>query len=254
MGPSSHKVAHAVGKAGPHARTPHPQPMGSRPRPHAPRTGHRREDSARPRTPLTEARGASHLSPLCRPHSAQSQLARAHAVGSVMGSHAGILRAHGKRAAGPHHLHQGRTVGGGRVPNPRHPAARHEASLPGALVPLPQRAKTARKSVRCGVGHGSPRPNPPRPLKTGSGPRQLAQGQAVGGGRVPRPGHSSPSQEAPLPGALLPPPQRAKPAPETVRCGACDRSARRHPPCQRRMGSRPPPPGPGTGGWGRESA
>ena len=45
-------------------------------------------ESARPWTPHTEARGAPPRAPSCRPHSAQSQRARARAVGLVTGPHA----------------------------------------------------------------------------------------------------------------------------------------------------------------------
>ena len=75
---------------GPHARTPpHPQPVGSGPQQPAQRAGSRGWESARPRTPHTRAKGAPRASS-CRPHSAQSQLARARAVGLVTGPHARI--------------------------------------------------------------------------------------------------------------------------------------------------------------------
>ena len=52
---------------GPHARTPpHPQPVGSGPRQPAQRAGSRGWESARPRTPHTQARGA----PPGHPHAA----------------------------------------------------------------------------------------------------------------------------------------------------------------------------------------
>ena len=83
---------------GPHARTPpHPQPVGSGPRQLAQRAGSRGLDSARPRTPHDQARGAP----------------------------------------------------------------------PGTLMLPPQRAKRARKSARCGVCDGSPRPHLPAPTASG---------------------------------------------------------------------------------------
>ena len=90
MPPPQHARARAVGSVtGPHARTPpHPQPVGSGPRQPAQRAGTRGWERARPRTPDTQAGGAPPLAPPCRPHSAQSQLARARSVGLVMGSHA----------------------------------------------------------------------------------------------------------------------------------------------------------------------
>ena len=109
-----------------------------------------------------------------RLHSAQSQLAKARAVGSVTGPHAQTSRTHRQWVAGPGRTPQARAVGRGRAPKPRRPTPRREAPPPGALVPPPQRAKSARKSARCGVGDSSPRPNPPHPLPVGSGPRPHA--------------------------------------------------------------------------------
>ena len=65
---------------------------------------------------------------------------------------------------------------------------------------------------------------PPRPhtAPTASGKRALAtrpKGRVVGGGRAPDPGRPTPRQETPPPGALVPPPQRAKPARKSARCG-----------------------------------
>ena len=74
---------------GPHARTPpHPQPVGSGPRQPAQGAGSRGWESARHRTPHTQAGGAPPRAPSCCPHSARSQLKRARAVGLVMGLHA----------------------------------------------------------------------------------------------------------------------------------------------------------------------
>ena len=58
--PPQHARARAVGLVtGPHARTPpHPQPVGSGPRQPAQRAGSRGWESARPRTPHTQAGGA----------------------------------------------------------------------------------------------------------------------------------------------------------------------------------------------------
>ena len=60
------------------------------------------------------------------------------------------------------------------MPNPRHPTPRHEAPPPGALGQPPPRAKPARRSVRCGAVDGPPRPNRPRPQRTGRWPRPSA--------------------------------------------------------------------------------
>ena len=88
--PPQHPRARALGLVtGPHTRSPpHPQPVGSGPRQPAQRAGSRGWESARPRTPHTQARGAPPRAPSCRPRSAQSQLARARAVGLGTGPHA----------------------------------------------------------------------------------------------------------------------------------------------------------------------
>ena len=68
---------------------------------------------------------------LCRPDSAQSQLARACTVELVTGHHVHTPLAHGKRAAGPGCLPQRWTVGAGRVSDPGHASVRNEAPPPG---------------------------------------------------------------------------------------------------------------------------
>ena len=76
-----------VGDGSTHRHPPRPRKTDSGPRPPAPRTGGSGRESARPRTPLTEAGVAPPSpprAPLCRPHSAQSQLARPCAVGLVV--------------------------------------------------------------------------------------------------------------------------------------------------------------------------
>ena len=155
---------------GPHARTPpHPQPVGSGPRQPVQRAGSRGWESARPRTLHTQAGGAlPPRTPSCRPHSAQSQHERARAVGLVTGPQA---------RAPPHPkpvgsgLRQPAQRAGSRGWESARPRTPHTqaggAPPPAALVPPPQRAKPARKSARCGVGDGSPRPHPPAPTASG---------------------------------------------------------------------------------------
>ena len=48
------------------------------------------------------------------------------------------------------------------------------APPPGSHMAPPQRAKSASKGARCGVGDGSPHLHPPRPQPVGSGPRPQA--------------------------------------------------------------------------------
>ena len=50
---------------------------------------------------------------------------------------------------------------------PRTPHTKAGGAPPGTLMPPPQRAKPARKSARCGVGDGPPRPHPPSPTASG---------------------------------------------------------------------------------------
>ena len=162
------------GKPGPYTGPPQPQPVGSGPRPHAPRTGGRAWESARPRTPHTQARGAPSRAPSRRPHSAQSRLARACALGLVTGLHAHTRCTHSQWVAGPSRAPQPRAVGPGRAPNPGRPTSRQEVPPRGALEPPRQRAKPARQSPRCGVGDGCPRPPPLHPQPLDRGPRPHA--------------------------------------------------------------------------------
>ena len=160
--------------------------MGCGPRPHAPRTGGWAWESAPPRTPHTQARGA-------RP--------------------------------------------------------------PGALVPPPQRANPALRSAHCGVCDGSPRQHPLHPQLVGSEPRPHAPRT---GGRAWDSAQSwtlhTKARGPPPPGARVPPPQRAKPARKSARCGVNDGSQCPHPLLPQPVGSGPRPHTPRTGGRTLESA
>ena len=127
--------------------------------------------------------------------------------------------AHGKRAAVPGCLVQGRLVGGARVPHQGQLSRKHNAPFSGSPSCCSHGAKAARKSVRCGVGDGSAGPHPRHPRKTGSGSPLLAQRTAGRGGRVPNPGYPSTINQALALDALLTPPQRAEPAPKSVCSG-----------------------------------
>ena len=86
--PTARKSARCgVGDGSPRPTPPHPQPVASGPRPHA-RTDERSGAGERP-TPDTPHQGkrCPPWAASCRPHSAQSQLARARAVGLVTGPH-----------------------------------------------------------------------------------------------------------------------------------------------------------------------
>ena len=213
---------------GPHPLTPpHPQPVGSGPWWPAQRAGSRRWDSARPRTPHTQAGGAPPRAPSCRPHSAQSQHASARAVGLVMGPHARTPPHPQPVGSGPRQLAQKAGSRGWESAPARTPHTRARGAPPGH----PHAAPAARKSARYGVGDGSPGLHPPAPTAKSSGPRQPAQRAGSRGweSAPPRTPHTQ-AGGAPPPGTLMPPPQRAKPARKSARCGVGDGSPRPHPP------------------------
>ena len=153
---------------GPHTRTPlHPQPEGSGPRQPAQRAGSRGGESARSRTPHSQARGAPPRAFWCRSRSAQSQLERARAVGLVTGPHARTPPHPQPVGSGPRQPPQRAGSRGWESALPRTPHTQARGAPPGTLMPPPQRAKSARRSARCGVGDGSPRPHPPAPTASG---------------------------------------------------------------------------------------
>ena len=208
---------------GPHATPPpHQQPVGSVPGPHAPRTGGRAWESAHLRTPHTQARGAPCRMPFCCPHSAESQPARARAVGLVTGCHAHPPRTHNQWVAGPSRTPQGRAVRRGRAPNPGRPTLRGEAPPPGR----PRAAPTARKvSSQTALWDWSRVPTPTPPAPTEKGRRAPAACPKDGRWREgERRTLDAPQRgKGPLPaGALVPPPERTTPTCESVRCGYGD--------------------------------
>ena len=106
----------------------------------------------------------------------------------------------------------------------------------------PRAALTARKSARCGVGDGSPRPHPPHQQPVGSGPPPHARKDEWSGvGERPTPDAPHPGKRRPIPGTLMPPPQRAKPARKSARCGGGDGSPSPHPLHSQPVGSGPRP-------------
>ena len=145
--PARKSVRCGIGDGPPRPHPPRSRQRGSWRRPSEPRTGGGGRESARPRTRLTEARGPPPGAPLCRPHSVQSQLARACTVELVTGNHVHTPLAHGKRAAGPSCLPQRWTVGAGRVPNPGHASLRHEAPAPGRPRAAPAALKASSQDL-----------------------------------------------------------------------------------------------------------
>ena len=136
--------AHAVGSVtGPHARRPpHPQPVGSGPRPHA-RTDKWSGVGERP-TPDAPHQGRRRppRAPSCRPMSAQSQLARERAVGLVSGPHARTPRTHSQWMMGPGRTPERTSGRGWESVRPRTPHTQAGGAPPGH----PHAAPTARKA------------------------------------------------------------------------------------------------------------
>ena len=224
----------------PRPQPPHPQPVGSGPRPHA----RKNEWSGVGERPTPDAPHPSKGRPpralSCRPHGAQSQLARARAVGSVTGPHARTPRTHSQWVVGPGRTPEGRSLWGWERDQPRTPHTQAGGAPPrGALLPPPQRAKPARKRARCGVGDGSPRRHPLHTQPVGSGPRPHARKDGRSGpGEHPIPDAQA---RASPPGTLMPPRQRAKPASKSACGGVGEGSSRPHPPHRQPVGSGPRP-------------
>ena len=87
-------------------------------------------------------------------------------------------------------------VGECLTPDALHPNKR--CPPPGTLKPPQQRAKPARKSARCGVVDGSPRPHPPHPQTVGSGPWSHARKEEWSGvGERPTPDARNPGKRRP---------------------------------------------------------
>ena len=116
-----------VGDGSPCWHPPHPQPVGSGLRPHA-RTDEWSGVGERPTLDAPHpGRRRPPRAPSCRPHSAQSQIARARAVGYLTGPHARIPRTHSHRVVGSAARPKGRVVGVGRGPDPGPPTPRQKA-------------------------------------------------------------------------------------------------------------------------------
>ena len=141
--------------------------MGERPTTDAPNPGRRRPPRA----------------PSCRPYSAQSQLARARAVGLVTSPHARTSAHPQPVGSGRRGPPRGRAVGVGRAPDPGCPTPRQEARPPGTLMPPPQHARARAVGLLTGL-HAR---TPPHPQPVGSGPRQPAQRAGSRGWQSARP-------------------------------------------------------------------
>ena len=168
--------------------------MGERPTPDAPHPGRRRPPRA----------------PSCRPHSAQSQLARARAVGLVTGPHARSPPHPQPVGSGPRQPAQRAGSRGRGSARPQMPLTTADGTPPGdALPPPPRRPTLARKGARRGAAAGSPRPHRPHPGHTGRGtPAARPRGRAAGGGTAPDSRRPSQRWQTTPPGDGPPPPPR----------------------------------------------
>ena len=168
-------------------------------------------------------------------------------MGLVTGPHARTPPHPEPVGSGPRQPAQRAGSRGWESARPRTPHTHAKGAPPGH----PHAAPTARKSGRCGVGDGSPRPHPPRTQSQWVvGPSSPPRGWAVGGGRVPDPGRPTPRQDAPPPGILMPPPQHA-----TARAvGSVTGPHARTPPHPEPVGSGPRQPAQRAGSRGWESA
>ena len=141
--------------------------MGERSTPDAPHPGRRRPPRA----------------PSCRPHSSQSQLPRARAVGLVTGPHAGTPRHPQPVGSGPRQPAQRAGIRGWESARPRTPHTQAGGDPPGTLMPPPQHA------TECAVWlmTGPHARTPPHPQPVGRGPRQPAQRAGSRGWESARP-------------------------------------------------------------------
>ena len=131
-----------VGDRSPHPEPPHPQPVGSGPRPHA-RTD-KRSGVGEHQTADASDRGKRRppWAFSCRPPSAQMQLARARAVGLVTGPRARTRRTHSRWVVGPGRTPEQRRGQGLESTGPRMP----HTQARGAPPRHPHAAPTARKA------------------------------------------------------------------------------------------------------------
>ena len=144
--PARKSACCGVGDGSPRPHPPHPQPVGSGPRLHA-----RRDEwsgvAERP-TPDGPQQGKRRppWAPSCRPHSAQSQLGRARAVGLVTGPHARTPRNHSQWVVDPGCTPEGTSSRGWKSARPRTP--RTQAG--GAPLGRPRAASTGRQGTTQG--------------------------------------------------------------------------------------------------------
>ena len=152
------------------------------------------------------------------------------------------------RATGPDEAR--RTNAGPRGTPERHATGHNHGTRTGAKPQRPPGAanpgsvhNTRRGAAREKVPRtaGLPRPHTAPTASGKRAPAARPKRREVGGARAPDPGRPTPRQEAPPPGTLMPPPQRAKPARKSPCCWVGEGSTRPHPPHPQPVGSRPQP-------------
>ena len=197
--------------------------------------------SARPRTPHTQAEGALPGTLMLPPQRAKPACKRARC---------GV----GDGSPRPHFPHP-RPVGTGPQPQARKDEWSGVGERPSRDAPhqgkrRPPRATSCRphsaqsqlvRARAAGLVTGPHARTPSTYSQWVVGSAARPNRREVGGGRAPDPGRPTPRQEVPSPGALMPPPQRAKLARQSARCGVCDGSPRPHPPHLQPVGSGPRP-------------
>ena len=140
--------------------------MGERPTPDAPHAGKRRPPRA----------------PSCRPDSAQSQLARARAVGLVTGPHARTPRTHSQWVVGPGRTPERTRGRGWESARPRTPHTQAGGAPPRAPSCRPHSAQSQLARVRAvGLVTGPRARTPAHPQPVGSGPRPHARTDELSG-------------------------------------------------------------------------
>ena len=176
--------------------------------------GGRAPDLRRP----SQRRKAPHPgTPSRHSHSAPRRLARAHAVGLVLGPHAHTTRTRDRRATGP----QGRAAGRGTPPDTRSPSKRWMATPPGQPSTTPAASRLPQGMQDTGTVPG---PHARTSAPTASGQRTRTahpeDGQLWGDESLTSDAPHNRLRQPP-PGDALPPlPQRATPARKSARCGA----------------------------------
>ena len=158
--------------------------------------------------------------PACRPHSAQSQLARARAVGLVTGPHAHTRCTHSQWVVGPGRTPQkdGRSgVGEHPTPDVPPPGKRRPPRVPACCPHSAQSGLARARAVRLVTGPNAqnPRTHSQWVVDPGRTPKRTG-GREWESARPPTP-HTQ-ARGLP-PGPPVPPQERAKPAHKPARCG-----------------------------------